>query len=146
MGFTKLVSVLVFLSSLALAAHAGSRYRREVTEDDINDELEKAGGEIDGFFKKIWGGTCITNDQCLLVPYVAYCDRSEGAASALTGGLLQGDGQCRPSIYLWIVLGLLIILFLGACICCCLCSCCSWLLDCLCCCCRNKGYSPAGTG
>merc|ERR1712080_142287 len=142
----ELVSVLVFLSTLAFAVHAGTRFSREVTEDDINDELEKAQGEIDGFFKKIWGAPCANENQCLAAPYIAYCDKSEGVASQFTGGLVQADGQCRPAIWVWIVLATIVLLFLGACICCCLCSCCSCLLDCLCCCCRNKGYSPAGPG
>jgi len=146
MSASKLVSGLVFLSTLALAVHGGSRYRRDLTEEEVNNGLENAGEEINGFFKKIWGGVCISNDQCLAAPYIAYCNREDGQAAKFTGGLIKADGECRPSIYLWIILAVILLLLVGACVCCCVCSICSCLLDFLCCCCRNKGYSPAGTG
>jgi len=140
---TKLCSVLVFVSTLAIAVHGGSRFRRN-TEDDINKNIDEAGKEINGFFKSIWGGTCVTNDQCLAPPVIAYCDKKEGVVGSITGGF--GDGECRPSIYLWLIIAAIAFLMLVSCICCLCCTCCSCILDCLCCCCRNKGYSPAGTG
>merc|ERR1711890_69533 len=99
----KLVSVLVFLSTLAFAVHAGTRFSREVTEDDINDELEKAQGEIDGFFKKIWGAPCANENQGLgrLTSPTATSPRewprsSQAAWCRLTASVAppSGSGSC----------------------------------------------------
>ena len=60
-----------------------------------------------------------------------------------SGGLIKGDGQCRPTIWVWIVLAVLGLLFIGTCLCCCICGCCAMILDCLCCCCRYWGLLGA---
>jgi len=120
-------------STLAIAVHAGSRFRRN-TEEDINKNIDEAGKEINGFFKSIWGGTCITNDQCLAAPYVAYCDKEAGVVGSIIGDL----PVCRPSIWMWIIIAAIAFLLLLSCVCCLCCTCCSCILDCLCCCCRSS--------
>ena len=106
------------------------------TEDDINEAFADAKDEIDGFFASFWGKICVVDENCM--KYVAYCDRKTG----LTGV----DGQCRPNIWVWLVLAGIAILLIGSCVCCLLCGLCKCIYDCLCCCCRDQGYAPANTG
>merc|ERR1712241_936132 len=78
------------------------------------------------------------DDQCM--DYVAYCDKKSTGLTAL-------DGQCRPNIWVWLVVAGILLILVGSCICCLLCGLCKCILDCLCCCCRgDQGYTPANTG
>jgi len=128
---------LVFVSMVAYSATAGSRNLLQDNSNDFSDGLDKVEADLNSFMDSIWGGKCVTNDQC--AAYVSFCNKEAGITFV--------DGECRPTWWIWVVVGVLLLLLLSACVCCiCLCSCCSCLLDCLCCCCRNKGYTPANTG
>ena len=67
----------MFKSKLYLIFPAGLRYRRDV-EDDLQDSINDAATEIDGFFKHIYGATCVTDDQCLLSDYISKCHKAQG--------------------------------------------------------------------
>lgn len=130
-----LVIDLFCITMVAYSASAGGRHLLE--DKEVQDAIDQVEKDFNNLVDSIWGGKCVTDDQC--AAYVSFCDKDAG----ITGI----DGECRPTWWIWVVVGVLLLLLLSACICCiCLCSCCSCLLDCLCCCCRNKGYSPAGTG
>ena len=73
---------------------------------------------------KFYGGICIKDDNCLSP--IAYCDKNAGATAGVLGNLAV-DGQCRPNIWVWIVLAGIVLLFLGACICCICCGLCKCL-------------------
>lgn len=140
MGLTKVLLTVLVLQIVTLGVNSATAGGRRLLEDDISANLEQAGEDLNSFMDSIWGGKCFTDDQCAAT--VAYCAKDEGdwKITAIVGA-------CRPTWWIWVVVGVLILLLLSACLCCiCLCSCCSCILDILCCCCRNKGYSPAGTG
>ena len=108
---------------------AASRHKRD-TEDDINKAYDDAERELRGIMDKFYGGVCVTDAQCL--DTIAFCDHKAGvtgeAASALGLGNIGGvDGQCRPNIWIWIVMAGIVLLFMGACICCICCGLCSCL-------------------
>ena len=98
--------------------------------------------EIEGLFGKLLGGVCTTNDQCIIPPYLAYCDTEVGFTPAIwdSHGFTPGqplEGQCRPGLGLWFFISIPILLsFLSALLCCWFwCSGpCKCILDCLCCC------------
>jgi len=140
MGLSKTLLTILVLEIFTIVAYSASAGGRHLlAEDDISANLQQAGDDLNNFMDSIWGGKCFTDDQCAAT--VAYCAKDDGFS---LGAVV---GQCRPTWWIWVVVGVLILLFLSACACCvCLCSCCSCILDVLCCCCRNKGYSPAGTG
>ena len=64
--------------------------------------------------KKFYGAECVMDIQCL--KYVAYCDKKAGLSAALGLGPLSVDGQCRPVVWVWLVLAFIILLFLVICI------------------------------
>jgi len=135
------IFLLIDLLCMTLVVFAGTAGSRQLLDDsDLNNAIDDAQKELNGLIESVWGGKCLTDDQC--ASFVAYCDKTQGASAALGLGL---DGECRPSIWVWIILGAIVLLFLGSCICCICCGICSCILDCLCCCCRDKGYSPANT-
>ena len=47
----------------------------------MNDVIEDAQKELNGLIDSIWGGKCLTDDQCLAV--VGYCDKTQGASASL---------------------------------------------------------------
>lgn len=104
-------------------------------QDDINKAFSDAQEDINGFFASFWGKKCVVNDNCL--QHMAYCDKDAGIT-----GL---DGECRPNIWVWLVLAVIALLLVGSCVCCIICGLCKCLYNCLCCCCRDKGYTPANT-
>ena len=104
-------------------------------QDDINKAFGDAKDEIDGFFATVVGKACVLDDNCM--KHVSYCEKSEGFTGV--------DGQCRPNIWVWLVLAGVLLLLVGSCVCCLLCGLCKCLYNCLCCCCRDKGYTPANT-
>ena len=130
-----LIQVLIIFMSTGTA----NRIVRDI-EDDINDALADADKEIQGFVLRFYGASCVKQSQCL--EYVAYCDKKAGLSAALGLGVLSIDGQCRPVIWVWIVLAVIILLLLGTCICFCLSGLCSCLYKCLFCCWRD---TPANT-
>merc|ERR1711983_270298 len=106
MGMNKAALILIQVLCLTVFVSAGtaSRNRRDA-EDDIKDAFADADKEIQGFVQKFYGATCVMDSQCL--EYVAYCDKKAGLGS------LAVDGQCRPVIWVWIVLAVIVLLFLG---------------------------------
>jgi hypothetical protein len=129
----KLMAVFLFLATLTITVQAGSRFRRDASED-ANKALGQAQDDINDFFAKIYGGKCakanaITGNQCLSP--VSDCDTSQGSG-------LGVDGECRPVWWAWLAIGLVVLMLLGGFLCCCICCCCSAILDCLCCCCRGN--------
>merc|ERR1712203_84017 len=131
-------AVIILIASLAVLM-GGKTASRELfnTEDDVNQAFKDAKDEIDDFFAKFWGKVCVSDGNCL--DYLAYCYKNESK-------VLGVDGQCRPSIWVWLVLAAIAILLVGSCVCCLLCGLCKCIYDCLCCCCRDQGYAPANTG
>merc|ERR1712243_5241 len=104
----------LFLANQASASTAGSRQL-------LSDDLEKVQEEVAGMIEKFWGSICISDDQCLEV--VSFCDKTAGKSASIMGNLAL-DGQCRPVIWVWVVLAAIILLFLGSCIACVCCCCC----------------------
>ena len=111
------------------------------TQDDINNAFDDAKEEIDDFFASFWGKKCLTDTNCMSA--VAYCDREVGITAGIAG--IAVDGECRPTIWVWLVLAVIALLLVGSCVCCIICGLCKCLYNCLCCCCRDKGYTPANT-
>ena len=102
---------------------SASRETRDAA-DDINETFDNAEKELQGFVKQFWGGKCVTDDQCM--KYVSYCDKNAGVSQQFLGSLAV-DGECRPNIWIWLVLAGIVLLFLGACICCICCGLCKCL-------------------
>merc|ERR1719245_1505047 len=61
-----------------------------------------------------WGENCILDDQCMK-PW-SFCDKSFG--------LTDLDGQCRPYVWVWLLLAGVIVVLLGSGIACLLCGIC----------------------
>ena len=139
-AMTKIEDKFEFTITINYFFEAGSRHLLD-TQDDINNAINDAEKELQGFVDKFYGGVCVKDDMCL--EPVAFCDKAAGATAAL--GTLAVDGQCRPVFWVWIILAVLVLLLVGACVCCICCGICSCLYKCLCCCCRDKGYTPANT-
>ena len=125
--------LLIDLLCMTLVVYAGTAGNRD---SDLKHAIDDAQQKLNGLIDSIWGGKCINDDQC--AAFVGYCDKTKGFSGSL--GL---DGQCRPSILVWIILSASVLLFFGCCIflkiCCGICSC---ILDCLGRCFRDKGYYP----
>ena len=102
---------------------AATRHKRD-TEDDIQNAVNDAERELKGIMDKFYGGVCVQDDNCLTP--IAYCDKNAGATAGVLGNLAI-DGQCRPNIWVWLVLAGIVLLFLGACICCICCGLCKCL-------------------
>ena len=55
---------------------------------------------------------------------ISFCDRGAGLVAAGTRGLLDLDGQCRPTAAVWVLAAIAVIFFLillACCVCCCCC-------------------------
>ena len=102
---------------------SASRETRDA-DYDINETLNQAEEELQGYVKKFWGGKCVTDDQCM--QYISYCDKEAGVSKQFLGSLAV-DGECRPNIWIWLVLAAIVLLFFGACICCICCGLCKCL-------------------
>ena len=110
----KTISVLL-LASLAILC-----FGRRTTRD-IQDDIER---EIAGSGNSFYGGNCVMDSNCL--SSLSYCD--------LTKGFTPLNGECRPMIWVWVVITGVSLLLLGGCFCCIICGLCKCLIDCLCCC------------
>jgi len=123
----KTISIM-FLLSLAVVVSARTASRELLdAQDDINRAFGDAKDEIDGFFASFWGQRCVTDDGCM--KYVAYCDKDAGITAGITG--IGVDGECRPNIWVWLVLAGIALLLVGSCVCCLLCGLCKCLYRCL---------------
>jgi hypothetical protein len=132
-------SMIFLCIGLALVAGSSIREKRQTQEEE--QFIKDAEKEITNFIDQIYGGTCITDNQCM--QFISSCHKDS---------VIQPMGDCRLNWYSWLILGLIVLLVVGSCAgccllqCCCLYKCCQAIFDCLCCCCRNKGYSPANRG
>lgn len=130
---------LLFLCMALVGSSSLNRVKRQTSEEE--QMIKDVENQITNFIDQIYGGNCISDDQC--TEFVSYCHRDS---------LIQPRGNCRLNWWSWVILALIVILILGGCAgccllqCCCLYKCCQAIFDCLCCCCRNKGYSPANRG
>jgi len=134
----KICTLLIVAALVLVDASTISRQVRQTDDEQIIRDAEK---EIMNTIDSIWGGSCVTDDQCL--QFISHCKRSS---------TIQPIGECALNWWSWLILGLIVLLIVGSCAgccllqCCCLYKCCQFIFDCLCCCCRNKGYSPANRG
>jgi len=136
-----LVTVFLMLDLLCMVVFSASVGSRSLLSDERPDFIQDAEDQINGFADSVWGGKCVTNDQC---SFLSFCNKEQSIVGVA--------GECQIVWWAYIVVGLVVLLLLSCCIsclccpCCFLYHCCSKILDCLCCCCRSKGYSPASRG
>ena len=87
------------------------------------DKREEPQGAFDidratTIFGAFWGGKCVsTNMGCLAT--VSDCV----------------DHHCSPKVFMWVLLGVVPALCVGACLLCCCCGCCPWVFALCCACC-----------
>ena len=122
-------SILIILNVLcftAMVVNSGSANRHLLDiNDDINEAANNAQKEIQGFFKRWWGGVCIQDSACLDV--VAYCDKNASVDTPL-GSVNLGEfaGECRPKWWIWAIVAAIVLFLVGGivcCICCGICKC-----------------------
>ena len=68
----------------------------------------------EGSDNSFWGKNCVLDEQCM--KHWSHCDQ--------TVGLTPLDGQCRPHVWVWLLLAGAIVVLLGSGIACLLCGLC----------------------
>merc|ERR1719228_240761 len=110
-----MAGVHFLLVLLVLTARGGQGWEHRDGEEDVRRlqaALDQADQEVDSFFRRVWGAPCITDNSCATL--LAHCDRGEGALAAATAGILEVDGQCRPAVFLWLLLCAVMVILLCA--------------------------------
>merc|ERR1711892_571829 len=104
--------------------HSAS-YRKLLDDDDvktINQLFEDSKEDLTNFIDSIFGEECLSDSGC--APLIAFCDRNEGFS-----GSLGIDGECRPSIWIWIIIISIVIFLIIACMWCIVCGICSSMMN-----------------
>ena len=70
--------------------------------------------ELRWVIERFYGGECLVDMECL--EEISFCDRSAGIVAAGTHGLLDLDGQCRPTAAVWVLAAIAVIIILVCCI------------------------------
>lgn len=136
-----LIIAFVFVHCFNLINSLTTGTKRHLLEDDsdddtVNESLEEAREKIVDMIDSIFGGECLTDNHCS--PVLAFCDRSEGFT-----GSFGIDGECRPSIWIWVLSLILLLILFSACLCCICCGIFSCIIDSCRSFCRRKMYTPA---